>query len=100
VLSLLFNMLHALLLPHTYECSICPSHLIFNELFTTTTLINIFQYQTLIVLLYPLKCRYFNNKVEEDEMDGACNTNWGEEERVCIISGKDRGKETTRMIKT
>jgi hypothetical protein len=31
---------------------------------------------------------------------GPRNTNWGEEERVYIIGGKGRGKETTRKTKT
>jgi hypothetical protein len=35
-------------------------------------------------------------RVEEDEMGGACSTNWGEEEHVWIIGGK----ATTRKTKT
>jgi hypothetical protein len=33
-------------------------------------------------------------------MGGSCSTNGGEEERVQIIGGKGRGKETTRKTKT
>jgi hypothetical protein len=33
-------------------------------------------------------------------MGWACSSNGGEEERVKIIGGKDRGKETTRKTKT
>jgi hypothetical protein len=33
-------------------------------------------------------------------MGGPCSTNEGEEERVWIIGGKARGKETTRKTKT
>jgi hypothetical protein len=32
-------------------------------------------------------------------MGGACSTNGGEEERVYVIVGKARGKETTRKTK-
>jgi hypothetical protein len=39
-------------------------------------------------------------EVEEDEMDVPCSTNGGEEERLEIIGGKARGKETTRKTKT
>jgi hypothetical protein len=35
----------------------------------------------------------------EDEMGWSCSTNWGEEERLEIIGGKARGKETTRKTK-
>jgi hypothetical protein len=38
--------------------------------------------------------------IEEDEMGGPCSTNGGEEERVQIIGGKARGRETTRKTKT
>jgi hypothetical protein len=40
------------------------------------------------------------DQVEEDEMDGPCSKNGGEEESLQIISGKARGKETTRKTKT
>jgi hypothetical protein len=33
-------------------------------------------------------------------MGGACSKNWGEEERLEIIVGKAKGKETTRKAKT
>jgi hypothetical protein len=33
-------------------------------------------------------------------MVGPCSTNGGEEERVYVIGGKARGKETTRKTKT
>jgi hypothetical protein len=33
-------------------------------------------------------------------MGGACSTNWEEEERVKVIGGKARGKETTRKTET
>jgi hypothetical protein len=33
-------------------------------------------------------------------MDGACNTNGGEEERIYVIGGKARGKESARKTKT
>jgi hypothetical protein len=33
-------------------------------------------------------------------MSRACSTNGGEEERVYVIGGKARGKETTRKTKT
>jgi hypothetical protein len=33
-------------------------------------------------------------------MGGACSTNGGEEERVYVVGGKARGKETTRRTKT
>jgi hypothetical protein len=42
-------------------------------------------------------------QVEEDEMGGPCSTNGGEEEeqeRLWIIGGTDRGKESTRKTKT
>jgi hypothetical protein len=40
-------------------------------------------------------------KVEEDEMGGALSMKGGRgEERVQVIGGKARGKETTRMTKT
>jgi hypothetical protein len=32
-------------------------------------------------------------QVEEHEMSGACSTNGGEQERVCVVGGKARGKE-------
>jgi hypothetical protein len=41
----------------------------------------------------------YNNEGEEDEMDGACSTNGGEEERV-YVGEKARGKEVTRKTKT
>jgi hypothetical protein len=37
--------------------------------------------------------------VEEDEVGGACSPNGGKEKCV-VISGKTRGKETTRKTKT
>jgi hypothetical protein len=40
------------------------------------------------------------SQVEEDEMGGPCSTNGGEEERLWIIGGKARGKETIRKTKT
>jgi hypothetical protein len=33
-------------------------------------------------------------------MSGACSTNGEEEERVQVVGGKARGKETTRKTKT
>jgi hypothetical protein len=36
----------------------------------------------------------------EDEMGGPCSANGREEERVKVIGGKARGKETTRKTKT
>jgi hypothetical protein len=33
-------------------------------------------------------------------MGGTCGTNGGEEERVYVIGGNARGKETTRKTKT
>jgi hypothetical protein len=42
----------------------------------------------------------WNNQVEEDEMGGPYSTNGGEEERIYIIGGKARVKETTRKTKT
>jgi hypothetical protein len=33
-------------------------------------------------------------------MGGVCSMNRGEEERVYVIDGKARGKETTRKTKT
>jgi hypothetical protein len=33
-------------------------------------------------------------------MGGACSTNGEEEERIKLIGGKARGKETTRKTKT
>jgi hypothetical protein len=39
-------------------------------------------------------------RVEEDEMGWPSSTNGGEEDRVEIIGGKARGKETTRKTKT
>jgi hypothetical protein len=33
-------------------------------------------------------------------MGGACNTNRREEERMYVIGGKAKGKETTRKTKT
>jgi hypothetical protein len=41
-----------------------------------------------------------NNQVKEDEMGGPCSTNGGEEERVWIIGGKAKWKDTTRKTKT
>jgi hypothetical protein len=38
--------------------------------------------------------------LEEDEIGGTCSTNVGEEDRVWVIGGKARGKETTRKTKT
>jgi hypothetical protein len=38
--------------------------------------------------------------VEEDEIGGLCSMYGGEEERVWVIGGKFRGKETTRKTKT
>jgi hypothetical protein len=40
-----------------------------------------------------------NNEVEEDEMGEARSTIGGKEERVRIIGGEARGKETTRKTK-
>jgi hypothetical protein len=47
-----------------------------------------------------LYCIWQTGQVEEDEMDGACSTNGRQEERVWIIGGKTRGKETARKTKT
>jgi hypothetical protein len=33
-------------------------------------------------------------------MGGACSMNGGEEERVCVIGGKARRKESTRKTET
>jgi hypothetical protein len=33
-------------------------------------------------------------------MDGACSTNWRENERVYVVGGKIIGKEATRKTKT
>jgi hypothetical protein len=33
-------------------------------------------------------------------MGGQCSMNWGEEERIYVIGGKARKKETTRKTKT
>jgi hypothetical protein len=41
-----------------------------------------------------------NNQVEEDETGKSCRMNGGEQERVQVIGGKSRGKETTRKTKT
>jgi hypothetical protein len=38
--------------------------------------------------------------VDEDEVGGACIMNAREEERMKVIGGKDRWKETTRKTKT
>jgi hypothetical protein len=42
----------------------------------------------------------YSDQVEEDEMGRACSTNGGEEERIYVISGKARRKETTRKTET
>jgi hypothetical protein len=42
---------------------------------------------------------YSCNQVEEDEMDGTCRPNGGKEKCVWVISGKGRGKKTTRKTK-
>jgi hypothetical protein len=41
-----------------------------------------------------------NNQVKEDEVGGAISPNGGKEERVLVVGGKVRGKETTRKTKT
>jgi hypothetical protein len=41
----------------------------------------------------------YNNQVEEDEMGGSCRTNGREEERLWVIGGKAREKETTRKTR-
>jgi hypothetical protein len=33
-------------------------------------------------------------------MSGACSTNGGEQERVWIVGGKDKGKEAAKKTKT
>jgi hypothetical protein len=35
----------------------------------------------------------------EDEMGGACSTNGGEKERIWVIDGEARRKETSRKTK-
>jgi hypothetical protein len=40
------------------------------------------------------------NEGEEDEMGAACSRNMGEVERVLVVSGKARGKESTRKTET
>jgi hypothetical protein len=42
----------------------------------------------------------YNDQIEMDEMGGACSTNEGEEERVWVIDGIVRGKESTGKTKT
>jgi hypothetical protein len=39
-------------------------------------------------------------KSRGDEMCGPCSMNGGEEERLWVIGGKERGKKTTRKTKT
>jgi hypothetical protein len=39
-------------------------------------------------------------EIEEDEISRACSTNGEEEERLDVIGGKARRKETTRKIQT
>jgi hypothetical protein len=43
--------------------------------------------------------KYNYNKVEENEMNRAYSTNGREEERIQVIGGKARGKETARKTK-
>jgi hypothetical protein len=38
--------------------------------------------------------------INNHEMGGPCSTNGGEEERIQIIGGKARGKESARKTKT
>jgi hypothetical protein len=38
--------------------------------------------------------------MNQDEMGGSCSMYGGEEERVEVIGGKARGKETTRKTMT
>jgi hypothetical protein len=40
------------------------------------------------------------DQVKNDEMGGAYSMNNGEEERVYVIGGKARGKETARKTRT
>jgi hypothetical protein len=50
-----------------------------------------------VIIIMGYHCYQLHTK---DEMDGACSTNGGEEERVYVISGKVRRKETTGKTKT
>jgi hypothetical protein len=50
--------------------------------------------------LYPSTSIIRYHKIKENEMGQACSTNGGEEDRVCVIGGNARRKETTRKTKT
>jgi hypothetical protein len=41
-----------------------------------------------------------NRIIKSRRMRWSCSTNWGEEERMSVIGGKAKGKETTRKTKT